>query len=99
MAEAAGQSVCMRRSNITQLRCCCGESPGHTLSCSRWQNLMMCGARVCRAVSAAPGFFEELLPLITEELMGDEDTRHFVPQVYSSGFVFVPTACRAQYTY
>ena len=32
-------------------------------------------------VNAAPGFFEELLPLITEELMGEEDTRHFVPQV------------------
>ena len=42
-----------------------------------------------RGVNAAPGFFEELLPLITEELMGDEDTRHFVP-------LFVGEACRRQ---
>ena len=35
----------------------------------------------------APGFFEELLPLITDEFMGDPDTRPLVP-------VFVEEACR-----
>lgn len=40
-----------------------------------------CRRCVRRGVNAAPGFFDELLPLITEELLGDEETRHFVPQV------------------
>ena len=35
----------------------------------------------------APGFFEELLPLITDEFMGDPDTRPLVP-------LFVEEACR-----